>query len=635
MGLRNSQNTWCTNKSQIKDIAVEYYQTLFSTSSPSEFSDILERIQPSVIEAMNEKLLRVFSREEVEAAINQMKAISALGPNGMPLLFYQTFWNTVNDDVCSAVLDCLNNCRIPKEINLTHIALIPKVKSPKRILEFRPISLCSVIYKLVFKVLANRLKCILPSIVSKNQSAFQARRVITDNILMAFKTLHYMKHHQSGKSGFMALKLDMSKAYDRVEWKYLEQLMKGMGFANRWVALMMECISTVSYSILINGEPSPIVHPTRSIRQGDPLSPYLFLLCTEGLHSLLHHAAESAQIRGVSICKKGPQLTHLFFTDDSLLFCRSSTFECLKIQNILDSYERASGQQLNKSKTSLFFSKSTPAESIDQIISFLGVQEVKQYEKYLGLPTLVGRNKKVSLRFIKERVWGKLQGWKEQLLSQVGREVLLKAVIQAIPTFVMSCFKLPTTLCSDIEQLIRKFWWGHRGNQRKIHWSKWSTLCLPKIMGGMGFKDLQKFNDAMLAKKVWRLLDDKSSLFHRFFKAKFFPNGSIFYAKEDKGSFAWKSILKSRKIIKNGTHWRVGNGENILIYNDNWLPDLQFLRIQSTASFFGVDAKVSILIDKDQKCWLDEAIDNNFLVHEARQIKAIPLSIRDVDDKLC
>ena len=162
LGLRNSQNTWCTNKSQIIDIAVEYYQTLFSTSSPSEFSDILERIQPSVIEAMNEKLLRVFSREEVEAAINHMKAISALGPNGMPLLFYQTFWNTVNDDVCSAVLDCLNNCRIPKEINLTHIALIPKVKSPKRISEFRPISLCSVIYKLVSKVLANRLKCIMP-----------------------------------------------------------------------------------------------------------------------------------------------------------------------------------------------------------------------------------------------------------------------------------------------------------------------------------------------------------------------------------------------------------------------------------------------------------------------------------------
>ena len=154
-------------------------------------------------------------------------------------------------------------------------------------------------------------------------------------------------------------------------------------------------------------------------------------------------------------------------------------------------------------------------------------------------------------------------------------------------------------------------------------------------MGGMGFKDLQKFNDAVLAKQVWRLLEDKSSFFHRFFKAKFFPNGSIFDAKDDKGSFAWKSILKSRKIIKNGTHWRVGDGESIQIFYDKWLPDPHFPRIQSPAAFFGTDAKVSILIDKARKCWLDEAIDNNFLVHEARQIKAIPLSIRDVEDKLC
>jgi len=179
-----------------------------------------------------------------------------------------------------------------------------------------------VIYKVVSKVLANRLKGILPLVVSENQSAFQAGRVIIDNILMAFETLHYKNHHQTGKSGFMVLKLDMSKAYNCVEWKYLEQMMKRMSFVDRWVALMMECISSVSNSILINGEPSPIIHPTRGIKQGGPLSPYLFLFCIEGLHSLLQHSAVSGQIKGVSICKKGPPLTHLFFADNSLLFYR-------------------------------------------------------------------------------------------------------------------------------------------------------------------------------------------------------------------------------------------------------------------------------------------------------------------------
>ena len=221
-----------------------------------------------------------------------------------------------------------------------------------------------MIYKLVSKVLANRLKSILPSIISKNQSAFHAGRVITVNILMAFETLHYMKHHLDGKSSFMALKLDMCKEYDWVEWKYLELVMKRLGFTSRWVDLMLECISSVSYSILINGEPSPIIHPTRGIRQGDPLSPYLFLFCTEDLHSLLQQAAVSGQIRGISICKKGPRLTHPFFADDSILFCRSSIAKCHKIQGLLNSYESASGQQLNRSKTSLFFSKSTPSDTI-------------------------------------------------------------------------------------------------------------------------------------------------------------------------------------------------------------------------------------------------------------------------------
>ena len=326
---------------------------------------------------------------------------------------------------------------------------------------------------------------------------------------------------------------------------------------------MMECVTTVSYFILINGDPTSVIRPSRGIRQGDPLSPYMFLLCTEGLHSLLHQAEVAGHICGVSICKKGPRLTHLFFADDSLIFCQASMLECQKIQSLLSCYEKASGQLLNMHKTSLFFSKSTHPNTLNQIKVSLGVQEVKQCEKYLGLPTLIGKNKKASFRYIKQRVWAKLQGWKEQLLSQAGREVLLKAVIQAIPTYAMSCFKLPITLCNEIESLIKKFWWGQQGEQRKIHWSKWSTLCKPKSLGGIGFRDLQKFNDAMLSKQVWHLLANEDSLFYRFFKAKFFPMGCILEAKEGTGSFAWKSILKGREIIQKGMLWRVGNGSSI------------------------------------------------------------------------
>ena len=378
---------------------------------------ILEVIQPLVTEDMNISLTREFTRQEVEIALKDMAPLKALGPDGMPPIFFQSFWRLIGDDVSKAVLDFLNSCHIPKEFNFTYVTLIPKMKNPKKISEFRLISLCNVIYKLISKVLANCLKPLLPSIVSENQSAFQASKVITDNILMAFETLHYMKNHQTGNTNFMALKLDMSKAYNRVEWSFVECLLKKMGFHSKWVDLMMECITTISYSILINGEPSHTIHPSRGLRQRDPLSPYIFLLCTEGLHGLLTRAAASGDIRGISICRNEPRLTHLLFADNSLLFCRAMIQECMHIQALLSTYEEASRQKLNRDKTTLFFSKITDTEIQDSIKDLLGVLEIKQYEKYLGLPSFVGRNKKASLAFIKEQVWKKLQGWKEKLLS--------------------------------------------------------------------------------------------------------------------------------------------------------------------------------------------------------------------------
>ena len=161
----------------------------------------------------------------------------------------------------------------------------------------------------------------------------------------------------------MVLKLDMSKAYDRVEWGFLEKILLKMGFQESWVAMIMECITTVTYSILVNGEPKGLITPTRGLRQSDPLSPYLFLFCAEGLNAILNQASESGDIHGFSICRNGPKLTHLFFADDCLLFCRSTLEECEKIQQILAYYEEASGQVINRDKTTLFSSKNTSEQS--------------------------------------------------------------------------------------------------------------------------------------------------------------------------------------------------------------------------------------------------------------------------------
>ena len=216
-----------------------------------------------------------------------------------------------------------------------------------------------MVYKLIAKVLVNRLKMILPYVVSDSQSAFLSGRLITDNVLVAFENLHYLKRKTQGKLGFMALKLDMSKAYDRVEWEFLRRAMLHLGFVNRFVSMIMACITSVSFFVLLNGEPVGNIKPSKGLRQGDPFSPYLFLVCSMGLLGLLHKAGSEGLIRGVSIYRIGLRVSHLFFADDNVLFYRAKESECQIILDILSIYEKGSGQKINRDKTNIFFSSNT------------------------------------------------------------------------------------------------------------------------------------------------------------------------------------------------------------------------------------------------------------------------------------
>ena len=207
-----------------------YYNQLFTSSNPIEMAAEIDSIPSMVIEEMNGILISEFQPWEIDNALKQMAPLKAPGPDGMPPLFYQNFWDLVRGDVSGSILNFLNSGSLPSPLNHTFVRLIPKTKNPKRVTEFRPISLCNVLYKISSKVLANRLKKVLPYIISEHQSAFIKGRLITDNILVAYETFHYMKNHNSRKSGYMALKLDMSKAYDHVESSFLKDVMVQMGF---------------------------------------------------------------------------------------------------------------------------------------------------------------------------------------------------------------------------------------------------------------------------------------------------------------------------------------------------------------------------------------------------------------------
>jgi exonuclease III len=562
MGILNDQNEWCTSDQQKEAVAVSYFEKLFASSNPTRINETLMAVEKTVTQDANDKLLSPFTADEVRVALFQMHPSKAPGPDGMSSFFFQKFWHVIGPSVSTAVLSILNSARMLRKINLTHISLIPKKKNPELMSDYRPISLCNVIYKIISKVLANRLKMVLPLIISDFQSAFVPGRLITDNVSVAFEIIHKLKGKRKGKRGEMALKLDMSKAYDRVEWDFLEAIMRKLGFADKWVAVIMSCIRSVQYSVLLDGVPTGYIIPSRGIRQGDPLSPYLFLMCAEGLSALLRQASTAGRLKGTQTSRGGPWVSHLFFADDSLLFGQATIADSERFMAILNLYEESSGQKINREKTAIFFSTNTPPTTRSLIQEFWGSQGAASFDKYLGLPAMIGRSKKAIFNSLKSRIVQRLQGWKEKFLSRAGREILIKAVAQAIPTYTMNCFKLPKTWCEEINSLIARFWWGQKNEERKLHWIRWDKLCTAKIDGGIGFRNLHMFNLALLAKQCWSLLQNQQSLFYRVFKARYFPNCSIMEASlGNNPSFLWRSILSGREVIRKGLSWvSSGNG---------------------------------------------------------------------------
>lgn len=301
--------------------------------------------------------------------------------------------------------------------------------------EFRPIALCNVAYKIISKILVNRLKRHLSALISENQAAFIPGRMISDNIIIAHEVFHSLKVRKRQAKSYMAVKTDITKAYDRLEWKFLEETMRKMGFHDKWVNWIMECISSVTFSVLINGSPEGLITPERGIRQGDPLSPYLFILCAEVLSHMMNQAQATRSLIGVKISNQEPAINHLLFADDSLFLSLANTKTGRALKKILELYEEVSGQAINLNKSTITFGSKVSPSVKTHMRNLLGIHNDGGMGKYLGLPEQFGSKKSEMFAYIVDKVQKVTQGWHQRYLSHGGKEVLLKEIVLAMPIY--------------------------------------------------------------------------------------------------------------------------------------------------------------------------------------------------------
>ncbi|KAL0395298.1 UNVERIFIED_CONTAM: putative mitochondrial protein [Sesamum latifolium] len=591
--LRDKNGEWCATHDGIQQIISSYFAELCQTSSPSEeaMDGVIREMPARVSENMNDTLIQPFSADEVKLAISQMYPYKSPGPDGMSPIFYQKYWHIVGSEVTSFILDFLNHRHFDTMFNYTYIVLIPKCASPENMSCFHPISLCNITYKIVSKMIANRLKPLLPTIVSESQSAFIPGRLITDNGLVAYELNHYLAQKTWGSVGHAALKLDLSKAYDRVEWTFLVRVLDKLGFHSHFISLIYLCVSSISYSFILDGHKFRFFHPGRGLRQGDPLSPYLFLFCAEALSVSINMVVSQGELPGMAVSRQGPRVSHLLFADDTLVLCQGTQEALQCVGRILREFEAASGLMVNLEKSSVAFSQNIFENLKNDLASMLGVRVVTKHDRYLGLSAMVDRSKREIFQTLKDRVWEKMQSWRCRNLLQAGKVVLLKSMVQAMPTFMMGCFLVPSSICRKIESMMADFLW-HNKDLRRVHWLSWDKLCAIKQEGGLGFRKLGAFNRTMLAKQIWRILTNPDSLRSRMLKQKYYPNSE-----------------------------------------DKWLPRPLSFQVITTLNTLGEDAKVEELLDSEG-CWNDELIHSVFLPMDVDIIMGINRAVGSPDSLL-
>ncbi|MFS7946370.1 putative RNA-directed DNA polymerase [Helianthus anomalus] len=447
------------------------------------------------------------------------------------------------DEVTNAVLDFFDNGKLLKQVNHTILALVPKKDTPNTVLDYRPISCYNVLFKCVSKIITDRIKGSLNNLVGINQSAFIPGRKISDNILLTQELMH--NYHLNRGPPRCAFKIDIQKAYDTVSWQFLESILHTFGFHHKMVNWIMTCVTTVSYSLSINGELHGYFAGKRGLRQGDPMSPYLFTLVMEVLTLLLHQTSSHTSFKFHARCSK-QKIISVSFADDLFLFSHGDSGSVKHLREALDKFSLASGLLPNLAKSTVFFSN-VPRAIKDQIMNIMLFQEGSFPVRYLGVPLIYTRLAAKDCKILLERMDRRVDNWMSKSLSFAGRLQLINSVLAALYSYWVSVMMLPSSILKDLEKRLRRFLWngGNPGSVRaKV---AWKDVCMPKDEGGLGIRSIVDVNKALLTSHIWSLVTNRPSFWVQWIHS-YKLKGKSFWEVQCRAnvSWGWRKLLSIR-----------------------------------------------------------------------------------------
>ncbi|KAJ1685156.1 hypothetical protein LUZ63_016546 [Rhynchospora breviuscula] len=508
-----------------------------------------------------------FSEHEVKKAVMGLADNKASGPDGLPNEFFKIHWELVKADLLS-VFELLYRQQLDlSSANLAHLVLLPKKDNAQEVIDFRPISIVSYLPKLISKVLSNRLSHFMPALISSSQTGFIKGRIISENFNTAREMIFNIS--RSTEPSFM-FKIDFHKAFDSVSWSFLLKTMRCRGFPLNFLSWIELLFGSSYSSLLVNGLVGPPFLHQRGLRQGDPISPSLFLLASDVLSRMMQAAAIT--LREHLSSKLTDPFYILQYADDTLFFSTAKGQAPRTLLLVLESFSKVSGMKLNLMKSS-FVPFNLSQQSVLDLQELLGCSSTTLPIQYLGLPLTDRRPDRSTFQILIDKLTKRLSGWKAKLLSRAGRVVLASSVLSTIPIFFMSVFKLPMWVIRAIDRIRREFIWkGVMVPNRGVHLLSWDRVCLPKSLGGFGLLNLNLHNLSLLLRWWWRIYDKPSSQWGTITKLLYGSSSrcSPPLTWKQSGSFFWKDLRRMRSLFQISVSAEVHNGQGTLFWFDNW-----------------------------------------------------------------